>query len=493
VVLATCLSAGWASTASAAKKLKVVTSGGIDSIYCTSNDAEGFFGFAIEQDANGSTTEYASCSDNEVVQYDWSGQYPGGGMDPMTGISRVGALAWDGGRHALWACADGNRVGTYTPAFADSIPFEQRFVSAGCETALAYDAVDDSVFTSDGSGVVQHWTAGGTLLSSTDLTAQLGGSHVRAMTFGGSLFVSTDTGDVYRLTAKLRRPTLLGNVGSEVVDLECDDAGPTDVLFVATQHTAPQGSSLSSFTGYGVKDGTCRTGGGNKPDVRPVVELAPTPDTGPAPLTTALDASGSHDPDGAIGGYYFYHGERLPDWLQLGGQSTPIATWTYTTPGVFHPSVGVFDDLGLWGSTAVGTVVVTTGQPCVPGGRPTATFDPSSESFSSGYYGLFELRVTNPGCEDETVRSVEVKLPPGGVPHDPTWELDQVEWADGLHPDARGLIRVNKPFTSHADGATDRILMDVHVPTAGTYQLTATITLGDGTKVAATPATLVVR
>jgi hypothetical protein len=492
VVVAACLVGGWTSTAPAAKSLKVVAGGGIDPIYCDSNDADGFYGFAIEQSTSGTTTEYTNCSDNEVLEYDWSGQYPGGGAYPIAGITHADALAWDGGRHALWVCADGTRVGTFTPTYPDSAPFVQHFVSAGCATALAYDAVDDTLFTSDGSGVVQHWTAGGTLLASTDITAQLGGSHVRSMTYGGLLFVSTDSGDVYSLTARLRSPKLLGNVGSDVIDLECDDAGPSDVLFVAKSATTPSGYRTSSFTGYGVKDGTCRTGGGNKPDIRPVAELAPTPDTGPAPLTVALDASGSHDPDGTIGSYSFAHGEILPDWDQLGQQTSPIATWTYETPGVFYPGVSVVDDLGLWGAAgAGGRVIVTSSQPCVPGGRPAAAAT-SLISRLSYRAALFEIDVdtTNPGCSDDTVRSVQFQLPPGASLGEGYTQLDGRPYTTDAHPNAHGVVRFRTPFTSHADGAMSRIRIFLKVDAPGTYVFGGTVTLGDGTKVAIAPRTI---
>lgn len=77
---------------------------------------------------------------------------------------------------------------------------------------------------------------------------------------------------------------------------------------------------------------------GNDP---PEADITATPSTGYAPLTVALDASGSTDPDGLIVNYKFNDGEG-GGYIDNGISDNKNVV--YEAPGTYYPSVLVTDD-----------------------------------------------------------------------------------------------------------------------------------------------------
>jgi probable HAF family extracellular repeat protein len=105
-----------------------------------------------------------------------------------------------------------------------------------------------------------------------------------------------------------------------------------------------------------VTDGKGLTGTANRTitvitNTPPTAAFTATPTSGTAPLTVALDASGSRDPDGTIAGYEWTFGDGKTGTGQT-------AQHIYVDAGSFQVTLKVTDDRGAVG-TALQTVTVT--------------------------------------------------------------------------------------------------------------------------------------
>jgi glucose/arabinose dehydrogenase len=106
----------------------------------------------------------------------------------------------------------------------------------------------------------------------------------------------------------------------------------------------------------------------------PTARLIANPANGPAPLTVNFDATGSSDPEG---GPLTYSWDLNGDGTY--GDATGVtASYTYTTAGVYHPSVRVTDTGGASDTASVNVTVGNT--------APTAVIDspPSSLTWKVG-------------------------------------------------------------------------------------------------------------
>ena len=81
----------------------------------------------------------------------------------------------------------------------------------------------------------------------------------------------------------------------------------------------------------------------------PTAVITATPTNGPLPLTVSFDGTGSSDPEGKPLTYSWdLNGDGT-----FGDATGPTASYTYTTAGVYHPSLRVTDDQGA-SDTAIG-------------------------------------------------------------------------------------------------------------------------------------------
>jgi FOG: PKD repeat len=72
----------------------------------------------------------------------------------------------------------------------------------------------------------------------------------------------------------------------------------------------------------------------------PTAMVTPSPASGPVPLTVGFDGTGSSDPEGKPLSYSWdLNGDGT-----FGDATGPTASYTYTTAGVYHPSLRVTDD-----------------------------------------------------------------------------------------------------------------------------------------------------
>jgi glucose/arabinose dehydrogenase len=118
-----------------------------------------------------------------------------------------------------------------------------------------------------------------------------------------------------------------------------------------------------------MEDGTVHrvTYAANQP---PTAVITASPTSGALPLTVSFDGTGSSDPEGKPLSYSWdLNGDGV-----FGDATGPTASYTYTTAGVYHPSLRVTDDQG---ATDTASVTVTAGNTA-----PVATIDSPSPSLT---------------------------------------------------------------------------------------------------------------
>jgi glucose/arabinose dehydrogenase/PKD repeat protein len=102
----------------------------------------------------------------------------------------------------------------------------------------------------------------------------------------------------------------------------------------------------------------------------PTAVITASPTNGPAPLTVTFDGAGSSDPEGKPLSYSWdLNGDGT-----FGDATGPTASYTYTTAGVYHPSLRVTDDQG---TSDTASVTVTVGNTA-----PTAVIDSPASSLT---------------------------------------------------------------------------------------------------------------
>jgi glucose/arabinose dehydrogenase len=102
----------------------------------------------------------------------------------------------------------------------------------------------------------------------------------------------------------------------------------------------------------------------------PTAVVTANPTNGPVPLTISFDGTGSSDPEGRPLSYSWdLNGDGT-----FGDATGPTASYTYTTAGVYHPSLRVTDDQG---ASDTASVTVTAGNTA-----PTGVIDSPTSSLT---------------------------------------------------------------------------------------------------------------
>jgi len=152
---------------------------------------------------------------NELQRVAAAAPHGNAGAVTITGVTDLGAMAYDAGRSRLWVCDGQSTVRLVDLAASAVDPAIAGFATLGCVDGLAYDGEDDTIWTSaDASMTLQHWSATGTLLGTFDLSGKLGAC--------GPLAGSTLTGPNGEQSCPCRFPFgpdhPLGSAGSYVYD-----------------------------------------------------------------------------------------------------------------------------------------------------------------------------------------------------------------------------------------------------------------------------------
>jgi len=166
-----------------------------------------------------------SCSsDNSVVAVSpVNGAQAPAGIHFITGASSLGALAWDNGRKLLWACSGVSTIGTID---LSTNAFTPAFTSAGCFDGLAYDASDDSLWSSpDATSSITHYSIGGSPLGGP-FSPVLGSCGNSGIAVGGPLLYLANDGcsEIYTSDkAFSTSPVLFATFPARLEDMECDN------------------------------------------------------------------------------------------------------------------------------------------------------------------------------------------------------------------------------------------------------------------------------
>lgn len=191
----------------------------------------------------------------------------------ISGVSGMGALAWDNGRGLLWACSSADDVTVGLVNLVTNV-FTPKFQSQGCIDGLAYDAADDTIWASaDVSPTVEHFTSGGTLLTSTPVS--LGGCGNSGIAVGGATLYLANNGcsQIYTSNKSFSSPpALFASFPARLEDMECDD-----VTFAAQNVGAIWSKDAydNTLNAWEIPKGSCTFGGGGD-TIKPTCVLTKT-------------------------------------------------------------------------------------------------------------------------------------------------------------------------------------------------------------------------
>jgi protocatechuate 3,4-dioxygenase beta subunit len=188
---------------------------------CASLNAAGNHGSVGVGIAFNGVNLLASCySDNTITE-----NSPADGslvaVHHIVGAGSLGALAWDNGRGVVWACSNFSQVGTINLA---TNVFTYAFTSNGCFDGLAYDAADDTLWTSpDATNHITHYSTLGVNLREFFPSLPCGNSGIAV---GGSLLYLATNGcsSIYTSAKDFSSPpAFFASFNRRLEDLECDN------------------------------------------------------------------------------------------------------------------------------------------------------------------------------------------------------------------------------------------------------------------------------
>lgn len=322
----------------------------------------------------------------------------------ITGASSLGALAWDNGRQALWACSDYEDVGTIDLTTNE---FTFKFSSDGCFDGLAYDGSDDSIWASgDVSSHVEHYTTSGTPVSSNpiNLGGECGNSGIAVG--GANLYLANNgCSEIYTVAKDFSTETLFASFEARLEDLECDNLtfanGPTPKAAIWSVDAYD-----NILNAWEIPNGSCSFGGGgtgNPPISVQIPAIAITKSASAASVSaggsvtysyavknTSIDALlfGVAVTDDKCAPVTFTGGDADHD-----GNLQTTETWTYAcTTSLAATTTNVATATGRWrtqtvSATASATVTVgaaPTSAVLAETSRPEITLPPTSTIAQGG-------------------------------------------------------------------------------------------------------------
>jgi GDSL-like Lipase/Acylhydrolase family len=144
----------------------------------------------------------------------------------ISGLSSIGALAWDRSGQRLWACGGfyGDDTAVYIITLSTGSAAQQFTGGPGCPDGLAYDGTDGTLWLSpDVSDTIYHYSTTGQQLASYPFTGACGNS---GLAIGGPYLFAANDGcsEIYRAPrGDPTSMTLFGTFGARLEDMECDD------------------------------------------------------------------------------------------------------------------------------------------------------------------------------------------------------------------------------------------------------------------------------
>jgi len=190
---------------------------------CASIDVDGNHSSVGVGIAFDGTKLLISCySDNTITEIN-----PANGaqiaVHTISGASSLGAMAWDAANSRLWACSGFTGVGLVN---LSTNVFTPVFTSAGCFDGLAYDGVDNTIWSShDVASTVEHYTAAGALLSVNSVSGKIGSCGSSGIAVGGAKLYLANNGcsQIFEASKDFSSSVLFASFARRLEDLECDD------------------------------------------------------------------------------------------------------------------------------------------------------------------------------------------------------------------------------------------------------------------------------
>jgi len=181
------------------------------------------------------------------------------GSITLSGVSDIGAMAYDGTRDRLWVCSGGSTVRAFNLSTGAADPSLASFSVAGCIDGLAYDGSDDTIWTSpDANTTTSHYAIDGSTISGFANASQLGGNGNSGIAVGGEdLYLANNGGSqIYRVEKDFSASTLLATFPRRIEDLECDE-----LTFAPKSAIWAQDAYDRILTAYEIPVGSCDHGG----------------------------------------------------------------------------------------------------------------------------------------------------------------------------------------------------------------------------------------
>lgn len=306
---------------------------------------------------------------------------------PVTGITGIGALAYDRARDAVWACEYATEDVMLIESGPTSATATRAFTpTGGCIDGLAFDGTDQTLFTSgDVAGTVWHYTTDGQRIDSRDVRNSLGGCGSSGIAVGGSELFLANNGcqQIFRAAKRDNAtPRLFAGFPERIEDLECDDvtfrAGGKAAIWSKDAYD----SILNAFE-LGVGDcgfgGLPPSGGGDEQFVYVAFGDSYQSGEGVGNSISRTDdylrlayENGSNHP-AAVGGQQNTYTDAAVD----GGNSChrSLANYAKINADRLEPGAQVV----LVDVTCSGAKIVKDGKPGVVGRTGSGTFDPDSQ------------------------------------------------------------------------------------------------------------------
>ena len=238
------------------------------------------------------TRIYLSCWGSNVLERVDPADGSSLGAITISGATDLGAMAYDGGRDAIWACEDGSSV---VMIDLGSLTASGSFSTTGCVDGLAYDGVDDTIWVScDVCTTVYHYSISGTLINSFPLGSLLGGTGNSGIAVGGDTIYLANNGasQIYQCDKAITSCTLMSTFERRLEDLECDDVTSPGKNAIWSQDAYDR-----TLNAWEIPAGTCGIGGGaSQGDVSPEPEEDDTDCLPGIPGLPCGSQSGGGDP-----------------------------------------------------------------------------------------------------------------------------------------------------------------------------------------------------
>jgi hypothetical protein len=256
----------------------------------------------------------------------------------ITGLSGIGAIAWDVAGSQLWACNSVDQ--SVVTIDLETNVAQPRFASRGCLDGLSFDGFDNTVWASaDAAPTLEHYRPDGSLIDSFQLNDTLGGCGNSGIAAGTNMLFMANNGcsQIYQVpkdhvgaTGADSETALIGGYPARLEDLECDDQ-----TFDGTTVIWSKDAYDAVINAFDVGSVDCGVGGYRDTDADGLSD-----ELEESPAYQAMGASPDHKDLFAELDYYAEHGHNVGPWSVGGWSRKP-------SPDVINKIINAFNIMGV--------------------------------------------------------------------------------------------------------------------------------------------------